>query len=382
MILRLGNYTLCVNCDWLQWSVRLIEEFPEMQCPAGFRLEILQGNNIYRNRAILYDSQGRKWLTMLWSPYSSVLDSRIMIVQAANWLLYCDTGGSIMDVLQSIVDCEFNSMGRLDICCDFVMCPRIMEILKHLNSGHYYVQGKKAGSSWWHERKADGNAFFHKELHCQTWGSATSEIKWKIYYKSLEINALDGEAHKCDKPWIFSEWEAAGLDVKNVWRIEVSLCGACCLRWDDKIISISDALSGAWLVNVFGNLLETRFIIRINQGRRDGHKNNDTKVSLFLIPWSSIHLAWVRPRDVPAPSAAVVSVRRLMRCLDDASTMANPVVFNSIANSVCDIVEAEHLGEYFESRFGSDPVTYFTEMSQSVGLGLVESIDTPSRMFD
>lgn len=382
MILKLRDDALCINCDWLQWSVRLIEPEPELQCPDGYRLEILQGTNIYRNRAICYDDKGRKWLTMLWSPYSSVLDVRVMVVQAANWLLYSDAGGSVMDVLMSIVDCEFNSMGRLDICCDFQMSDRIMEILKHLNSGHYYVQGKKAGSSWWHQPKSNESSFFKKNLHCQTWGSATSEIKWKIYYKSLEINAMDGEIHKCDKPWIFSEWDAAGLDVKNVWRIEVSLCGACCLRWDDKMISLSDALSGAWLTNVFGDMLEKRFVIRKNQGRRDGHHNNDQRVPLFPMPWSSIHLAWMRPRDVPPASAAIVSVRRLLRCLDDASSMANPVVFNSIANSVCDIVESEDLTEWFESRFGCNPESYFSGLSENVGLGVVESVAAPSRMFD
>lgn len=378
MILDLNGDALCINCDWLQWSVRLVDANPELECPDGYRLELLQGNNVYRNRGILYDEQGRKWLTFLWSPYSSVLDPYVMTVQASNWLLYCDLGGSVMDVLQSVVDCEFNSMGRVDICCDFQMNNHIMEILKHLNSGHYYVQGKKAGSSWWHVPKSAEVGFFHKELHCQTWGSATSEIKWKIYFKSLEINAIED----CDKPWIRDEWTAAGLDVANVWRIEVSLCGACCLRWDDKLITISNALSGAWLTNVFGDMLEHRFVVRINQGRRDGHKNNDARVPLFPMPWSSIHLAWARPRDVPEASAAVVSVRRLLRCLDDAPTRCNPAVFNAVANSVLEIVEAEHLERYFESRFGCECEAYLNQLAGTVGLGIVDAIDPPSRSFD
>lgn len=373
---------MCVNCDWLQWSVRLNEPTPELQCPQGYRLELLQGNNIYQYRAILYDGQGRKWLTMLWKPYSSVLDDKIMIVQASNWLLYCDAGYNITELLLQVVDCEFNSMGRVDICVDFVMCPRIMDILKHLNSGHYYVQGKKAGSSWWHERNLMNDNFFHKELHCQTWGSATSDIKWKIYYKSLEINAIEGMISKCDKPWIFTEWDAAGMDVKNVWRIEVSLCGACCLRFDEKKITLENALSGEWLSNVFGDMLERRFIIRVNQGRRTDKHNKDTRVPLFSFPWMSVRLRWTRPRDTPAPSAAIVSVRRLMRCLDDSSTMANPIVFNSIANSVIDIVESERLDVYFKDRFGTDPITYFTELSGSIGVGTHNAIATPSMMFD
>ena len=304
MIIKNGDDALCINCDWLQWSVKLMDPEPELTCPDGFRLELLQGNNIYKCRAILYDLMGRKWLTLMWMPYSSVLSPYVMTVQAANWLLYCDAGGSVMDVLGQIVDCEYNSMGRLDICCDFQMSERILLILKHLNSGHYYVQGKREGSVWWHEKGSKSMGFFHKELHCQSWGSPQSEIKWKIYFKSREIDNLIHLSPDCAKPWIRDEWIAAGLDDTNVWRIEVSLCGACCLRWEDHIITLSDALSGAWLANVFGDMLEHRFIIRINQGRRNGHKNNDARVPLFSLPWSSIHLAWMRPRDVPEPSEA------------------------------------------------------------------------------
>lgn len=382
MIYKNGDDALCVNCDWLQWSVKLVDPEPELSCPAGYRLELLPGNNIYKCRAILYDILGRKWLTLMWMPYSSVLDPYVMTVQAANWLLYCDAGGSVMDVLVQIVDCEFNSIGRLDICCDFQMSERILLILKHLNSGHYYVQGKREGSVWWHEKGSKSLGIFHKELHCQSWGSSKSEVKWKIYYKSREVNNLTHFNPDCDKPWIRDEWIAAGLDDTNVWRIEVSLCGACCLRWEDHAITLSDALSGAWLANVFGDMLEHRFIIRINQGRRDGHKNNDARVPFFSLPWSSIHLAWARPRDIPEPSEAITAVRRLMRCFDDAPVRSNWMVFNSVASTVCDIVEHEHLEGYFERCFGKLPEPYFEAMAETIGEGLAQNLTQVTRMMD
>ena len=129
-------------------------------------------------------------------------------------------------------------------------------------------------------------------------------------------------------------------------------------------------------------MLEHRFVVRINQGRRDGHKNNDARVPLFTMPWSSIHLAWTRPRDTPKATAPVVAVRRLLRCLDDITARCNPRVFYTVANAISDIVETTHLEEYFISRFGCDCDTYLLQLSENVGLGIVDAIDPPSRKFD
>ena len=118
-MINVSDAKYCINCDWLAFSVKLNEREPELQCPEGYRLELLQGNNIYKNRFVLYDADGRKCLTALWSPYSSVLDATIMTVQAANWMLYSVSASYIMDLLLQIVDCEFNSVGRVDIFCDF-----------------------------------------------------------------------------------------------------------------------------------------------------------------------------------------------------------------------------------------------------------------------
>lgn len=382
MIIDYLGTRYCVNCDWLQFSVRLVEPEPEINCPKGYRLELLQGNNIYRNRFILYDEDGRKVLTALWSPYSSVLDKMIMTVQVANWVLYTHDDSFVSDLLENVVCCDYNSCGRLDICLDFEETKEFREALLHLNSGHYYVQGKKEGSSWWHEHDRKSDGFFHKELHCQTWGSPSSEIKWKIYYKSREVGALSKDEKDIEKPWIVEEWKSARMDISKVWRCEVSLSGACCLRYDDKMITLRDCLSGSWLTMVMSDMLERRFVVRINQGRRDGHKNNDARVNFLRLPFDKVHLAWTRPRDIPEPSEAITSLRRLMRCFDDAPSRCNSEVFNIMANAVCDLVSSQRLDEYFERKFGSDPETYFSLLGQTVGLGVVSGTDAPSKMFD
>ena len=160
-----------INCDWLQYSVILAEDEPEFVCPDGYRLEILQGNNIFRNRILVWDLTGRKWLTLLWSPYSSRLNSRLMTVQVGNELLYQSAINQSFRLLQEITDCSFNSLGRVDICADFQMDEDKMLCLKHLNSGHFYIQAKSEGSNWWHSNNKvlNGRQFDYKTEHCLTW---------------------------------------------------------------------------------------------------------------------------------------------------------------------------------------------------------------------
>lgn len=374
-----------INCDWLQFSVRLGVADPDdlkLKCPDGFRLELLQGNNVYKNRFILYDAEGRKWLTALWLPYSSVLDKAIMTVQAANWLLYSDLNSCIMDLLNSIVDCSFNNMGRIDLCCDFVASAEQLETLRHLNSGHYYVQGKSEGSRWWHNTEGKKDGFIKQLTHCQSWGKHSSEIKWKVYYKSREIGCLPGwDESECEKPWIRDEWKCGGMDIYNVWRCEVSMSGASCLRYDDKMISLSDALSGCWQSLVFSDMLQSRFVIRVNQGRRDGHKNKDKIVPFLPMQPDKIHLSWTKPRDNKKPGEGILLLRKMMGLLDNPVCKVSEEVYWSMASAVRDVVEAQHLEEYFEKKFGMETDVYFEKLSESIGMGCVKGVAAPSQSF-
>lgn len=382
MLYKYFENQYAINCDWLQFSVRMADELPELKCPDGFRLEKLQGNNIYKDRFILYDSEGRKWLTALWNPFSSILDKKIMTVQAANWLLYSDLNSCIMDVLHGVLDCAFHNMGRLDLCCDFVASAEQLETLRHLNSGHYYVQGKSEGSRWWHNTENYSDGFIKQLTHCQSWGRPTSEIKWKVYYKSREIGCIKGWSDdECEKPWIRDEWKCGGMDIYNVWRCEVSMSGASCLRYDDRMITLSDALSGCWQSLVFSDMLQSRFIIRVNQGRRSGHKNNDKIVTFLPMQADKIHLSWMKPRDVPKPSDGVKLLRKLMGLLDNPVCKVSMEIFMSVASAICDVVVSEHLEMYFEEKFGSEPDEYFAKLSESVGLGCFEGVASPNQSF-
>lgn len=372
----------CVNLDWLQYSVHLREPEPEILCPEGYRIELCQGNNIFEHRALVFDSRGAKYLTLLWKPYSKVLPSNLMTVQVANEYLYLMSGEgvkwSFRDV-QQIVDCTFNAIGRIDICVDWEGSSERDEFLRHLNSGHYYAQHKSEGSNWWHEVEKDGHK--RKQLHCLTWGSQKSEIKVKVYHKSREQGLIGGD--EPEKPWIVREWKANEMNIRNVWRLEFSLSGAGQLRYKGQPITLDNVASEKWCLDVLCELYHNRFVTRINQGRRQGHHNNDTRVYLFPFPTRSAGLAWADPkgRDYELP-ASITLLRSMMRQIDNPAVMASKLTFEEYATTILHIIQNHKLDGYFIRTYEQCPDEYFNNLWLNVGGGLRSCTPSPSRLMD
>lgn len=372
----------CVNCDWLQYSVLTNTTNPEILCPDGLRIEICQGNNIFENRALVFDGRGAKYMTLLWKPYSKVLPPNLMTIQVANEFLYLPHGMGILwsfEDVQKIVDCTFNAIGRIDICIDFEGNEKRTEFLRHLNSGHYYVQHKSEGSVWWHEIKS-GNTK-RKQLHCLTWGSPKSEIKVKIYHKSREQGLLEG--NQPEKPWIVNEWDEIGLDKRNVWRLEFSLCGAGQLRYHGEPIRLEQIADTQWLLDVMCECYCNRFVCRINQGKRSGHKNEDERVYLFALPPKPSELKWAEAKgqdhEIPA---SITLLRSMMRQIDNPVVMASKQTFSDYAGTILNIIQDHRLDGYFKRTYDQDPNTYFNELWQNVGQGIRHSTPSPARLMD
>lgn len=371
-----NRYT--INCDWLSYSVHLKESEPELVCPEGLRIELCQGNNIFEHRALVYASNGAKYLTLLWKPYSKVLPSNLMTVQLSNMYLYLAGQGilwSLQDV-QEIVDCTFNGIGRLDICIDFEASEKRTAFLNHLNSGHYYAQHKSEGSSWWHDI---GNN--KKQLHCMSWGSKKSEIKVKLYHKSREQGLVGGDTPQ--KPWIVEEWKSNNMDIHNVWRLEFSLQGAGQLRYQGNPIKLENVADENWIVDVLCQLYHTRFVTRVNQGKRNGHHNNDDRIYLIPLPQRSARLKWAENQgkqyELPA---AITLLRSLMRQIDNPAIMSSRPTFEDYATTVCNIIRDYHLEGYFRRTYDIDSQTYFENLYTNVGGGIRHTTPSPARLMD
>ena len=356
-----------INCDWLQYSVMLYNQEPELRCPDNYRVELCQGNNVFKHRALVYDNHGRKVVTLLWCPYSSTLPPLVMTVQVANEFLYNGNIMSSLPLVKQIVDCVFNSIGRFDICCDFSMTDRRLQMVKHLNSGHYYVERKTEGSVFWHEVEIKGHK--HKQTHCISWGSKTSEIKVKLYNKSRELGLLgNGEP---EKPWIIDEWKNAGIDKLNAWRLEFSLKSNGQLRWKDVPILLDNVSSPSWQSRVFFDLYYSRFVTRINQGRKKGHHNMDERVFLMDLPKDGEKLKWQASlsRDMES-QPAVKLLRSLMRNFENEALIANKALVKTYTNTILDVVTTHGLEEYFERAFQTNAVDFLNAIEANSGTGV------------
>lgn len=368
-----------INCDWLQYSVNLFRTDPSISCPPTYRVELCQGNNVFEKRALVFDKNGRKTLTLLWQPYSSVLNPLLMTVQVANEGLYSGNILSSLDLTKQIVDCQFNSVGRFDVCCDFTMNDKRFETIKHLNSGHYYVERKGEGSNFWHEEKLGDHK--HKVTHCISWGSKHSEIKVKLYNKTRELGMDNGG--QTEKPWIVKEWETIGIDKHHAWRLEFSLTSNGQLRYNDNQIFLNNIASPSWLMRVYFDLYYSRFVTRINQGRKKGHHNDDKRVFLIPLPSDGEKIAWKASNNNTTESLpAVKLLRSMLHQLENEALVADKPLFKSYTDTILDVVTTHHLEEYFERCFCVNAHDYLTSLSSNAGEGVNIQNVSISKLID
>lgn len=377
MFFEFDNINYCLNVDWLQFSVLLADkDNPEFVCPDGYRLEMLPGNNVFQHRVIVWRcDEAEKVLTLLWKPYSRKLNEYLMTAQVGNMFLYRGGIKHATDLLHQIVACRFNSMGRLDICCDFQANQYELMLIRGLWEGDYYVQGKREGSLFWHATIDDKLRF----PHCLSWGSKTSEIKVKCYNKSREIGMI-GDNPICHKPWILADWKDANFDEKKVWRLEFSLCSSGQLLFEGKRITLEDVRTCDWLMKLWLSLYNRRFVCRKNLGKRNGHKNEDPIVRLLSLPKSCEILRWKSSDELKPPSSENAALlRKLVALLDNPVINCSSEMFEYIGGSILKLSESRGLTSYFSHCFGKQPYEYLNERYQGVGGGIHHVTPDPNR---
>lgn len=359
----------CINYDWCSFSVKLENEYAQLQAPQGYRLELYDGNNIYKHRAILLDTNGKKMLTILWFPHSSILDKRIASVQISNECLYAREEQQCLELLYKVVPCTFNSFSRIDIAIDFEMSNRLMSKTRKLHNGSMYVEGKQNGADWWHESVFKGKK--QKVPHCMNWGATSSKIKVKLYNKSREQHQ-DIENGVAEKQYIVDKWEVLKMDKTKVWRLEFSINGTGSMEWDKKPIEWKHYLSSEWMWDVLCTLYTSRFVIRKKMGKKKGHHNDDEIVEFLELP-SQMPKLKPKLNDTPYECNAMVSaLRRMMKELEEPTTMANDVIFSRVVDTIDTMLNEGNLYAYFNKITGGNLSEYVCKLYSSVGSGVVK----------
>lgn len=282
------------------------------------------------------DTDGNKVATFLAAPRSPLVDARRCVIEVANRWLYYDDLLAIVDMLLSMLPMAITGLSRIDLCCDFEMTPELWATYCRLADGSAYVRNLGMGTGWWKRLGSTmtlGSVDTSRVTHCLTFGGVESVLKWKIYYKFLELQEAEPE-HK--KPYISALWREMGFVEHAVWRIEVSINGT------NKLAAIDGhrILPLDWYrerVRLFCDLYTDKFVVRADEKHKD--KRNDT-VLPFLCVDGSRSLCRALPkssRDESDPERRAAC--KLWREYCQADTQANASLCSVLRTALCELLE-------------------------------------------
>lgn len=353
MILKCKNYNLVVNRDWLQFSGQLklakgesITD-PEVMCPDGYRMEILSGTNVFNYRATIHDMRGTKVLTVLWSPKARWLNRRMIMFEVANQMLYDCELNRLLDLTYEIHDYTFLCISRLDLCCDFDVTKRQRQVITKLYKGKCYVASKGEGSVFW-SKNAD-------EIypHCLSYGSKKSDFKWKLYNKSKELGI---GTQTPDKTYIWEEWQAAGMNITNVWRLEVSITKGSGFKVETHSLDLQDALSDAYMLGIYADLLKKRFIVRKSQGHT--RKSNDEEIDFLGFPDIAKNTSTIKYESKSTDPQVGTIINKMCDVLESNEVQSSPMLFKQMSVTLMGMVAKYNLTSYFFQSKGMSVQSY------------------------
>lgn len=361
---------MVVNCDWLSLSVK-INPKSSVSAPSGYRYEKLVGTNVYKSRYILYNQSGAKIMTFCCEPYSSVIPDDIATCQVANPFLYSPDVPLLESLIHSFFEGYFHGVSRWDVCCDFVPTDGEFKTIRKLTSGAQYVSGKSEGSIFWHSEKYKEREV--RMAHCLSWGAPTSSLKVKLYNKSLEIDAAHPD--RCSKPYILDEWRGFLPCVDKVWRLEFSWTDVNQLAMDDRRLSFGDCFDSDILVRFFSEVKMKRFVVRMNQGRRNGHRNDDEIVPFLPFYPDGCKIRKALPMsERTALDEERAFARHLRMHMEDVSVLCDAMKYASVRSLLCDLAANPIVCSYLDSMCDGSFAMWLERQDARVGDGLFDML--------
>lgn len=342
-----------LNCDWLGLSLHISGEPKPIE---GFVWKEYSSTNVWEKRRVLWTENGDRVLTLLSNPRSSIINKQSALCEIENEWLY--HGGGHVGVLRTLEKSLFflvTGISRLDLAADFCPTETQKDIILGLGTGEYYIGGKSNRVPWY-------GKLSNEKLHPmwnnrnipydQSWGHKTTDIKWKLYYKTKEL--LDaGGGRFFMKPYIIDQWRINGLDVSNVWRVEVSVKKLNNYDLYGQRLSIDNVERN--FQELFLQLYNSRFQVKLNEGHKD--RTNDKLVT--FLPVANIFYTMQRHRSEKGKShnGRISLLRHLVQSLDDEQVLLDKISRENVYEHIYKILERDNLQNYFMAMTGK----YFDE---------------------
>lgn len=160
-------------------------------------------------------------------PYSSILPPYAIIVRFVNRVLYMPDFWDVVNRFLALNQIEIRGISRIDICADFNQFATIdpKALIEGFAGKKYRHIGRGVGSLGFNHGVHNGD--YGVNYTGLTFGTHSSDAHVYLYDKTFELLTQG------DKPWIKERWRRVGLDMRKVWRLEVSIKSAG-LKFKDK----------------------------------------------------------------------------------------------------------------------------------------------------
>ena len=160
-------------------------------------------------------------------PYSSILPPYAMIIRFVNRVLYMPNFWELVERFLTANHIDLRGISRIDICADFNQFATIdpKALIEGFAAKKYRHIGRGIGSLGFNHGVVNGE--YGVNYTGLTFGTQSSDAHVDLYNKTFELLTQG------DKPWIKERWKQVGLDIKYVWRLEVSI-KAGGLKFKDK----------------------------------------------------------------------------------------------------------------------------------------------------
>lgn len=342
------DQVLPLSVDWLALTLRLRSTISA--CPSGHRWAYYSPTNVWLSRWCLFNEWGDKIFTILFQPRSSVIKADCALFEVANEWLYHGLGiKGALDLLSQCCEYDVLGMSRLDLAADFVPTEHQAYVIRSLSDGSMYVSGKRSGSGFWSTNKDAELSPMWAGLvpHCQSWGHKTSNVKWKLYYKSKELReGITGKGYS--KPYIVDMWRDIGLDVSNVWRLEVSLLN--CNTFDFK----GEKLTFQRFLHTGSDLYKSLYTSRFDVRRTEGHKDRSNDTHIEFLPVGRLSGAFKVHREdkIVEHNGAVTLLRHLISDVVKEEVLICDAVRESVLQNIATIIQNNTMEKYFEMVTG------------------------------
>lgn len=141
-----------------------------------------------------------------------------------NMWLYKDDCFRMLAYVCGTLHLDVRHISRLDLCADFNLFHdglHPIEFIRRFMAGEIKHKGRSHGRVYFRQEAAPADIAASVgdvlNFNALEFGKHSSDARVYLYNKSLELR----EEKK--KPWIEDCWRAAGLNVDDVWRLEISM---------------------------------------------------------------------------------------------------------------------------------------------------------------